>query len=106
MILPKPEYTTKKFMWQCVIGLKKYMTVNGDLNGTKYDEHKPGFTIRENSIKYWIDSLHLFPGWEKFVPDPYICKIKNQTGITCEKREYVAFDTKYLLSVFKTLDKE
>lgn len=55
MIMPRPEYTTKKFMWQCVIGLKKYMTLNGDLNGAKYDEHKPGFTIRENSIKYWID---------------------------------------------------
>ena len=82
------------------------MTLNGDLNGAKYDEHKPGFTIRENSIKYWINSLHLFPGWEKFVPDPYICKIKKQTAIDCEKREYIPFDTKYLLSVFKTLDKE
>ena len=44
-------------MWQCVIGLKKYMTKNGDLNGKKYDEHKPGFTIKENTARYWCDYL-------------------------------------------------
>ena len=53
------------------------MTRNGDLNGNMYDEHKPGFSIKENSIKYWIDSLNLFPGWEKFVPEQYIRKIKR-----------------------------
>ena len=64
-------------MWQCVIGLKKYMTRNGELNGSVYEEHKPGFVIKENSIKYWCDYLHLFKGWEKYVPDPYIKKIKE-----------------------------
>ena len=82
------------------------MTKNGDLNGNVYQEHKPGFTIKENSIKYWIDSLNLFPGWEKFVPDPYIRKIKRQTPIPLLKREYIPFDTKFLLSVFKTLNPE
>ena len=52
------------------------MTRNGELNGSVYEEHKPGFVIKENSIKYWCDYLHLFKGWEKYVPDPYITKIK------------------------------
>ena len=88
IILPKKEYTTKKFMWQCVIGLKKYMTKTGDLNGIKYEEHKPGFAIKENSIRYWCDYLEMFLGWERFVPDSYIRKIKYQARVpNVENRE-------------------
>ena len=77
MILPSTHHTPKKFMWQCVIGLKKYMTRDGSLNGKKYVEHKPGFRIKENSVRYWMDYLHLFPGWERYVPDQYIAKMKE-----------------------------
>ena len=64
-------------MWSCLIGLKKSMTINGEDGSLKYLEHKPGFVIKENSIKYWCDHLAQFPGWEKYVPDTYIIKIKN-----------------------------
>lgn len=53
------------------------MTRTGGLNGIKYDEHKPGFVIKENSIKYWCSYLDKFPGWERYIPDPYIKKIKE-----------------------------
>ncbi len=81
------------------------MTKNGELNGVKYEEHKPGFVIKENSIKYWCDYLDNFPGWERFLPDSYIVKIKKQAEIEdVDDREFIPFETKYLLSVFKTLD--
>ena len=53
------------------------MTKNGELNGKKYVEHKPGFTIKENTARYWCDYLDHFSGWEKYLPDPYIKKIKE-----------------------------
>ena len=57
IVLPNKDFTTKKFMWGCLIGLKKYLTKDGNFNGLAYKEHKPGFTIKENSIKYWCDHL-------------------------------------------------
>ena len=33
IILPSKDYTTKKFMWGCVMGIKKYMTQDGKING-------------------------------------------------------------------------
>jgi len=33
------------------------MTKTGELNGIKYQEHKPGFVIKENTIKYWCNYL-------------------------------------------------
>ena len=50
-------------MWQCLIGLKKYLSRNGDLNGTTFKENKPGVIIKENQIKFWIDYLDLFKDW-------------------------------------------
>ena len=105
IILPTKDCTTKTFMWGCVIGIKKYMTQDGVLDGLKYKEHKPGFVIKENSIKHWLDYLDKFPTWELYVPVPYIKKIKVQAkNPSVEKREYIAFDTKYLLSVFRSLN--
>ena len=47
----------------------------------------------------------MFPGWELYVPDPYIEKIKKEARKEdVNSRDYVAFDTKYLLSVFRSLD--
>ena len=77
IVLPTKDFTTKKFMWGCVIGIKRYMTTVEDMKGLTYKEHKPGFVIKENSIKHWIDNLTDFPGWELFVPDVYIKKIKK-----------------------------
>lgn len=34
--MPKPDYTTKRFMWKCVVVIKKYMTVDGSLGGLKF----------------------------------------------------------------------
>ena len=53
------------------------MTKDGDIGGLKYLERKPGFLIKENSIKYWVDHLNDFPEWEKYLPDQYIPKIKD-----------------------------
>ena len=107
VILPHKDFTTKKFMWSCLIGLKKYLTLEEGINGLKYKEHKPGFVIKENSIKYWCEHLNQFPGWELYVPDPYIEKIKKEAKkLNVDSRNYVAFDTKYLLSVFKSLDEK
>ena len=53
------------------------MQKNGELDGTGYEEHKPGFVIKENSIKYWCSYLDFFVGWEKYLPDTYIPKIKK-----------------------------
>ena len=40
------------------------MTRDESLGGLKYQEHKPGFVIKENSIKYWCEHEKEFPGWE------------------------------------------
>lgn len=77
VILPGKDYTTKKFMWGCVLGFKKYMTHTGENGTLVYKEHKPGFVIKENSIKYWVDHLDQFKGWEVYVPSVYIKKIKQ-----------------------------
>ena len=53
--MPKKDFTTKTFIWQCVAGLKKVMTRDGANNTLKYHEHNPGFTIKENTIKYWCE---------------------------------------------------
>ena len=81
------------------------MTKDGDLNGNKYLEHKPGFTIKENSLRYWCEYLKEFPGWEKYVPDSIIFKLKSQAKFKdVDKREGIIFDSKFLLSVLKTLN--
>jgi hypothetical protein len=64
-------------MWQCLIGLKKYLSRYGDLNGTKFKEHKPGVIIKENQIKFWIDYLDLFRDWQKYFPDTIAKQIMN-----------------------------
>lgn len=63
MVLPKYDYVTKRFMWGCTMGVKRYMTKSGSLNGLKYLEHKPGLKIKENAIRYWVDYLHEFKDW-------------------------------------------
>ena len=103
-ILPHKDYTPKKFMWSLVMGLKKHMSRNGADNSLRYLEHKPGFTIKENSIKYWCDHLTDFRGWEQYVPDPYIKKIKSEALKPLEEREYIPFDAKFLLSLFRSLN--
>ena len=57
VILPHKDYTTKKFMWGIVLGYKKNMSLDGENGSLVYKEHKPGFLIKENSIKYWCDHL-------------------------------------------------
>ena len=81
MHLPTKDFCPKKFMWACVMGIKKYMTKEEDMEGLAYKEHKPGFVIKENSIKHWCGHLDEFPGWELYVPDPYIKKIKKQAAV-------------------------
>ena len=89
------------------MGIKRYMTKEEDMNGLKYKEHKPGFVIKENSIKHWCSHLNEFPGWELYVPDPYIKKIKREAAINdVGLRDYIAFDSKYLLSLFRSLDED
>ena len=39
------------------IGVKKYMSIEGVIKGLKYEKHKPGIKIKENSIRYWVDYL-------------------------------------------------
>jgi len=63
MILPKFEYSTKRFLWCCLVGLKKYMTSDGSLNGLKYQKHCPGVRIKENAIRYWCSHLDKFENW-------------------------------------------
>ena len=45
------------------------MTVDGEMDGLKYLEHKPGLRMRENTIRAWCDYLEDFKGWELYVPD-------------------------------------
>ena len=105
IILPSKDFTTKKFMWSCLIGLKKYMSKEDNINALTFKEHKPGFVIKENSLKYWCEHVQEFPGWELYVPDPYISKIKKQSLIAdVDRRSYIAFDSKYLLSLFRSLN--
>ena len=105
IILPSKDFCTKKFMWSCLIGLKKYMSKEEDIKALTYKEHKPGFVIKENSLKYWCEYLEEFPSWELYVPDPYIKKIKREAQKDdLDRRNYIAFDTKYLLSVLRSLD--
>ena len=77
VILPGKQFTTKKFMWGCVLGFKKYMTHTGENDTLVYKEHKPGFVIKENSLKYWVGHLDQFDTWELYVPNPYITTIKK-----------------------------
>ena len=107
IVLPHKDSCTKQFMWSCLIGLKKYMTPGGKFNGLTYKKHNPGFVIKENGIKYWCDHLNMFSGWELYIPDPYIAKIKKEAKkSSVDQRDYIPFDTKYLLSVFKSLDED
>jgi hypothetical protein len=88
-----------------MIGLKKYMTLDGSTNSLKYLKHKPGFKIKENSIKYWVEDEKEFKGWELYVPDKYIAKIKKQKlRKDVDDREYINFDSHYLLSLFNSLN--
>ncbi len=76
------------------------MSRNKEMKGLNYLEHKPGVKIKENSIMSWCDNLNQFKDWEFYVPDCYIARIKEQAAIPNVKdRNYIAFDTKYLLSV-------
>ena len=100
IILPKKDFCTKKFMWAIILGIKRFMTKEEDISGLEFLEHKPGVVIKENSIKYWCDYLDEFEGWEQFIPDAYIKKIEKQEAIQdVEKRDYIPFDSHYLLSV-------
>ena len=57
------------------------MTIDGSLNSLKYLKHKPGFKIKENSLKYWAGDEKEFKGWELYVPSQYVKKIKKQSLI-------------------------
>ena len=57
MQLPTKDFTPKKFMWGCVMGIKRFMSKEENMNALIYKEHKPGFVIKENSIKYWCSDL-------------------------------------------------
>ena len=77
------------------------MTRTGEDGSLKYLEHKPGFLIKENTCRYWCEHEKEFPGWELYVPDVYIAKIKQDTSIEDpECRDHINFDSHYLLSVF------
>ena len=81
--------------------LKYYsMARSKDVDGLIYKKHEPGVVIKENSLKYWCDNLNEFKGWELYVPDYYIKKIKEQTKrMDVNERESINFDSKFLLSV-------
>ena len=53
------------------------MTRTGEDGSLKYLEHKPGFLIKENTCRYWCEHEKEFVGWELYVPDVYITKIKE-----------------------------
>lgn len=63
MILPKFEYATRRFLLACITGLKLYMTLDGSLDGLKYQKHCPGVRIKENAIRYWCSHLEKFKDW-------------------------------------------
>ncbi len=64
-------------MNQILGGSKKFMTIDGSNETLKYQKHAPDSTIKENSIKYWISDAKDFKGWELYVPDQYVVKIKE-----------------------------
>lgn len=81
------------------------MTIDGSLNSLKYLKHKPGFKIKENSLKYWAGDEKEFKGWELYVPSQYIVKVKKQSLIKdVQERIYINFDSQFLLSVFYSLN--
>ena len=81
------------------------MTLDGSLNSLKFQKHRPGYKIKENSLKFWVEDEKEFEGWELYVPSSYIQKIKKQGLIAdVKKREYVNFDCKFLLSLFQSLN--
>lgn len=83
------------------------MTRDGSLNGLKYERHKPGVRIKENSIRYWCSHLDKFKGWQMYVPDFYVKKIETEALVSNVKdRNFIAFDVNYLLSLFKSLNKD
>ena len=83
------------------------MTSDGSLNGLKYQKHCPGVRIKENAIRYWCSHLDKFENWQLYVPDNYIEKLEEQAKIVdIKKRNFVAFDSNYLLSLFKSLNKK
>ncbi len=63
MVLPKYDYTNRRFLFACMAGFKKYMTKDGSLDGIKYSKHCPGVRIKENSIRYWCSHLDKFKDW-------------------------------------------
>ena len=92
-------------MWGIVLGFKKHMTLTGENNTLIYKKHSPGFNIKENSCKYWVDDLDKFPGWELYVPVPAIKQLKREAlKNDVNRRYYIAFDSNYLLSLFRSLD--
>ena len=52
-----------------MVGWNKFLTKDGSHGSLTYKEHKPGFIIKENSVKYWCEHEKEFTGWELFVPD-------------------------------------
>ena len=83
------------------------MSKEENIRALPFKEHKPGFVIKENSLKYWCEYLEEFPGWEMYVPDPYVEKIQKEAKkLNLDHRNYIAFDSKYLLSVFRSLDED
>ena len=107
MILPKYEYANRNYLSACMVGFKKYMTKDGSLDGLKFDQHCPGVKIKENAIRYWCSHLDKFPDWQLYCPDYYIEKIEEQSKIEDPtKRNFIAFDANYLLSLFKSLNKK
>ena len=80
------------------------MTIDGS-GGIKYLKHKEDFNIKENSIKYWVRDAKEFPGWEQYVPDQYVIKIKKQSlRKKVDDREHVNYDSKHFLSVLKSMN--
>ena len=81
------------------------MTLDGSRKTLKYLKHKPGCDIKENTIKYWVEDEKEFKGWELYVPDQYIVKIKKQKGRKdVNDIEHINFDSQFLLSLFNSLN--
>ena len=81
------------------------MTKDGSDDTLVFKEHKPGFVIKENSVKYWWEHEKEFEGWELYCPDEYINKIKTESLIAnVDEREFINFDSHWLLSIFKSLN--
>ena len=77
-VLPRYDNTTKRFMWQGFMGLKRLLVKDSkDKSGLFCKEHNPGCQIQENTIKYWVDHLEHFPGWSHYIPEIYVEKIQD-----------------------------